>query len=60
MTTQGNGCIYICGGAGGFGPAVVAALRGIFAEQGGLSDEAAAAYLAGLLASGRYMEDLSD
>ena len=57
----GSGAVvYICGGATGFGKALARAFRTIAAVHGSMSPMAADRYFGELLASGRYLEDLSD
>ncbi len=56
-----GGHVYVCGGASGFGHSVARAFADeVFAKAGGMGPAAAAQYLTGMLASERYLEDLSD
>ena len=50
--------LYVCGDAGAMAPDVKAALLDIVAEHGGLGQEAAGEYLAGLQRDGRYLLDV--
>jgi sulfite reductase (NADPH) flavoprotein alpha-component len=50
--------LYVCGDAGAMAPDVKAALLDIIAEHGGLGQEAAGEYLAGLQRDGRYLLDV--
>jgi sulfite reductase (NADPH) flavoprotein alpha-component len=49
---------YVCGDAKRMAPDVDRALHRVVAAQGGVSDEAARAYVAQLIAAGRYRKDI--
>jgi sulfite reductase (NADPH) flavoprotein alpha-component len=55
---QDGAYFYVCGDARRMARDVDAALKGIVAEQGGMSDEAAAAYISDLTRAGRYARDV--
>lgn len=55
---QDGAHFYVCGDAKRMARDVDAALKRLVAEQGGMSDEAAAAWVADLTKSGRYSRDV--
>lgn len=58
LLDRGGAHFYVCGDAGSMAGAVEAALLRIIAEGQGQGPEAAAAYLEGLSATGRYQRDV--
>ncbi len=55
---QQGACIFVCGSATTMAPGVRAALCDVFRTQTGRSGEDAAAWLAGLRAENRFLEDI--
>lgn len=55
---QGGASFYVCGDATRMAPDVNAALLQIGQQQGGLNEDAAREWLAGLTADGRYLRDV--
>jgi sulfite reductase (NADPH) flavoprotein alpha-component len=55
---EGGATLYVCGDAARMAPDVHAALAGVIARHGGLSDEAARERLDRLGAEGRYLRDV--
>ena len=55
-----NGIVFVCGGAAGFGPAVIAGLRKVMVIVGGLTQDEAAQRVASMLANNTLIEDLAD
>jgi cytochrome P450/NADPH-cytochrome P450 reductase len=55
---QHDAAIYVCGNASTMAPAVRAALAAVFRAETGAGQADADAWLAGLRASGRYLEDI--
>lgn len=57
---EAEGRMFVCGGAGGLGRAMVRAVQQVAQEAGGMSAADARAFFEGLVADGRYLEDLAD
>ena len=57
---RAGGVVYVCGGAAGFGEAVVAALQGVLVSAGGMPAGEARAYVSAMLREDRLLEDLAD
>jgi cytochrome P450/NADPH-cytochrome P450 reductase len=55
---QGDGIIYVCGDASRMAPDVRRAFAGIFRSQTGASEGDAQAWMTGLVAADRYLEDI--
>jgi cytochrome P450/NADPH-cytochrome P450 reductase len=55
---QQSAVVYVCGNASTMAPGVRAALGAVFRSKTGASEADAAAWLAGLRSSGRYLEDI--
>jgi cytochrome P450/NADPH-cytochrome P450 reductase len=55
---QHDAVVYVCGNASTMAPGVRAAMGAVFRAKTGAGDADADAWLAGLCASGRYLEDI--
>ncbi|MYW20071.1 reductase, partial [Streptomyces sp. SID2955] len=55
---EAGGRVYVCGDGRRMAPAVREAFMAIYRERTGASDEQAVAWLAALVGSGRYVEDV--
>jgi cytochrome P450/NADPH-cytochrome P450 reductase len=55
---QKDAVVFVCGNAATIGPGVRAALTQIFRDRTGAGEGDAAAWLSGLRASGRFVEDI--